>query len=358
MSLWSKQSVNIGIVGATGEVGQKILQILDERDYPVNDLRVFASPDSAGKQITWRDQEYTLENGSTAGFIGMDIVFLSAGGDATKTQVSRELCPKVALAGAIAIDNSSAWRRKRGVPLVVAEVNPEDLDSIPQGIVANPNCTTMIAAPVLKVLHDAAGLQRVVMSSYQAVSGQGAEGVAELERQSQFLVDESRRLIDGTLPAEDFPAARVFQDVVGFNVLPEAGELLDRIDAIEEGMLTTEEVKFIKESRKILHLSNLAVSATCVRVPVFNGHSLSLEIGLERPLSADAAICLLSNSAGVTYQEVPQPIDASGSDDVLVGRLRKSGVFKHGLSLFVSGDNLRKGAALNAVQIAELLLKK
>lgn len=351
-----KDEYAIGIVGATGFVGKAIVQSLVNRDFPVDyaNSKLFASSRSAGKEFVWNDRSYALQYAvSTEDYEGLDIVFLSAGGDATKSRVSKQQCPEVAAAGAIAIDNSSAWRMDPNVPLVVAEVNPEALRNIPKGIVSNPNCTTMEAMPILKPLHDAAGLEKIIMSSYQAVSGQGQAGVDELLDETVALSKRVDQIVNEGLHSHEegyYPEPYIFQHAVAFNVAPQAGSFVGRD--------TTEELKFKKESRKILGLSELAIDATCVRVPVLNGHSLSIDAQFARPLAAEAAEYILHRAPGVRLSPVPEPLDASGRDDVIVGRIRESEVLDNGINLFLSGDNLLKGAALNAVQLAELLIQK
>lgn len=333
----------VGIVGATGLVGELLLSILAERAFPITSLRLFASSRSQGKRVRWRDREIAVEDAATADYPGLDLVFFSAGAD-----TSRELAPRVAAAGAVVIDNSSAWRRDPRVPLVVAEVNAHALKSIPKGIIANPNCTTMAAMPVLKPLHDHAGLQRLVASTYQAVSGAGVAGVAELDAQVRVAAERSTLLArDGCAIA--FPATKKWSVPIAFNVVP----LNYRV--VEDGY-TEEEIKLRDEARKILELPDLPVSGTCVRVPVYTGHSLSINAQFERELSVAMATQLLSKAPGVVLAEVPNPLHASGRDPVFVGRLRRDPTVLHGLALFVTGDNLRKGAALNAVQIAECLV--
>jgi aspartate-semialdehyde dehydrogenase len=323
-------------------VGEVILSILAERGFPVASLRLFASARSAGKRLRWQDTEIVVEDASTADYSGLDIVFFSAGGS-----TSRQLAPVVAAAGAIVIDNSSAWRGDPDVPLVVAEVNPQALRSIPKGIVANPNCTAMAAMPVLKPLHDAAILRRMVVSTYQAVSGAGSAGVRELETQMQGAGASSAKLArDGG--AFDFPPPKKWAVPIAFNVVP----LNYRI--VEDGY-TDEEIKLRDESRKILGIPGLLVSGTCVRVPVYTGHSLSINAQFERDIPVEVALKLLRNAAGVVLTDIPNPLAATGQDAVFVGRVRRDPTVNHGLALFVTGDNLRKGAALNAVQIAELL---
>ena len=334
--------IDIGIVGASGLVGEFMRRTLLERKFPVRSLRLFASERSAGKQLPWRGTTVVVENADTADYSGLDVVFFSAG-----TEASRRLAPRVAAAGAIVIDNSSAWRMDPCVPLVVAEVNPSALDDIPKGIVANPNCTTMAAMPVLKPLHDAAGLRRLIVSTYQAVSGGGIAGVQELEAQIAGAGADSTALMrDGA--ALSFPQPKKWPVPIAFNVVA----LNYRV--VEDGY-TEEEVKLRDESRKILAIPHLRVSGTCVRVPVYTGHSLSINAEFDRDLSVDAALARLTRAPGVIITDVPNPLAATGRDEVFVGRVRRDPTVDHGLALFVSGDNLRKGAALNAVQIAEVL---
>jgi aspartate-semialdehyde dehydrogenase len=335
-------AVNVGIVGATGLVGTMMLELLAERDFPVASLRAFASARSAGSKLGWKGGEVVVEDASTADYAGLNIVFFSAGGSTSKA-----LAPKVAAAGALVIDNSSAWRSDRQVPLVVAEVNGAALADTPKGIVANPNCTTMAAMPVLKPLHDEAGLIRLVASTYQAVSGGGIAGIEELEAQMKAGAEASAAFArDGR--ATVLPGAAKWPQGIGFNVSP-----LNYV--LGEDGYTEEELKLRDESRKILGLPDLAVSGTCVRVPVYTGHSLSMNVEFARPLSAERALELLGNAPGVELAEVPNPLDATGKDPVFVGRVRPDRSVANGLALFVVGDNLRKGAALNAVQIGELL---
>jgi len=338
--------MRVGVFGATGQVGAVMRSILAERSFPTDGVRFFASRRSAGRTLMWdgEDSEIVVEDATSADFAGIDIALFSCGAKA-----SLELAPRVAAAGAIVIDNSSAWRMDPDVPLVVPEVNREALDSIPKGIVANPNCTTMVAMPVLKPLHERAGLRRVVVSTYQAVSGAGLAGTAELDEQVRKAADVAAALAhDGA--AVELPAPVKFPAPIAFNVIPLAGRLLD--DGTGE---TDEEQKWRNESRKILGLPNLLVSCTCVRVPVFTGHSLSLNLEFERPLAPEEALAILGRAPGVQLSDVPTPLGATGGDVSLVGRLRPDRTVAHGLSLFVVGDNLRKGAALNAVQIAEVL---
>ena len=333
------QQLNVGIVGATGLVGSMIREILAERNFPIAKLRLFASARSAGKEL----DGVVVEDAATADFAGLDIVLFSAGGS-----TSRELAPKAAAAGAIVIDNSSAWRSDPEVPLVVAEVNPHALANLPKGIVANPNCTTMAAMPVLKPLHAEAGLKKLVVSTYQAVSGAGVAGIDILARQSAQVGDRAAELAQGGHEGV-VPAAEKWAVPMAYNVVP-----LNYV--LEEDGYTEEELKLRDESRKILEIPGLPVSGTCVRVPVFTGHSLSINAEFERPLSPERALELLADAPGVVISEVPNPLEATGQDPVFVGRVRRDPTAESGLALFVVGDNLRKGAALNAVQIAEVLL--
>ena len=321
-------------------------RLLVERQFPVEEVRFFASARSAGTTLPWKDGEVTVEDAATADPRGLDIALFSAG-----ATTSREVAPRFAEAGVTVIDNSSAWRMDPDVPLVVAEVNPEAIADARKGIIANPNCTTMAAMPVLKPLHDEAGLIRLVTSTYQAVSGGGLAGVDELDKQVRQVVDRAAALThDGE--AVTFPTPEKFARPIAFNVLPLAGKLVD-----DGSFETDEEQKLRNESRKILGIPNLLVSGTCVRVPVFTGHSLSINAEFERPISVERAIELLRAAPGVELSDIPTPLQAAGKDPSYVGRIRRDeGVPDgRGLALFVSNDNLRKGAALNAVQIAELL---
>ena len=332
--------LTVGIYGATGQVGGVMRRVLRARKFPFDEVRYFASARSAGREL----DGIAVEDVATADHRGIRVALLSMGATA-----SRQWAPVIADAGAVVIDNSSAWRMDPEVPLVVPEVNADALVRVPKGIVANPNCTTMVCMPVLAPLHREAGLRRLVASTYQAVSGGGLAGVAELEWQIREVGEKSAALtFDGD--AIEFPPARVFPGPIAFNVLSIAGTLVD-----DE---TNEEHKFRNESRKILGLPDLAVSCTCVRVPVYTGHSLSLNAEFELPLSPDQARQALAGAPGVTVVDMPTPLACTGGDDSLVGRLRSDpGVpGGRGLALFVSGDNLRKGAALNAVQIAESMV--
>jgi aspartate-semialdehyde dehydrogenase len=338
--------LRVGVVGATGQVGTVMRRLLDERDFPLAELRFFASARSAGSTLTWRDREITVEDADTADVSGLDIALFSAGAAA-----SRVLAPRYAGGGAVVIDNSSAWRMDPDVPLVVSEVNPHAVAGARKGIIANPNCTTMAAMPVLKPLHDEAELVRLVASTYQAVSGSGLTGVDELDKQLRQVVDRATELVlDGS--AVPFPAPEKYVAPIAFNVLPLAGSIVD-----DGSFETDEEQKLRNESRKILDIPGLLVSGTCVRVPVFTGHSLSLNAEFARPLSVQRALELLGSAPGVMVTDVPTPLAAAGRDPSYVGRVRQDpGVPEgRGLALFVSSDNLRKGAALNAVQIAELV---
>ena len=334
--------VRVGLFGATGQVGTVMRSILAERSFPLSDLRYFASARSAGKRLPWADGDIEVEDVATADFSGIDIALLSMGAAA-----SREHAPRIAEAGATVIDNSSAWRMDPDVPLVVAGVNDHALETVPRGIVANPNCTTMAFMPVMKPLHVEARLIRLVVSTYQAVSGAGAVGVDELADQVRAAGDKASELaFDGD--AVELPEPNVFPQTIAFNVLPHAGTFVD-----DE---TNEEKKLRDESRKILDIPELAVSGTCVRVPVFTGHSLSINAEFERELTPERAVELLSQAPGVEVVDVPTPLQSAGKDPSYVGRIRRDPGARHGLALFVSNDNLRKGAALNAVQIAEALL--
>ena len=327
-------------------VGNVMRSLLAEREFPHNELRFFASARSAGTTIDFAGRSITVEDATTADPAGLDVVIFSAG-----ASTSRALAPKFAAAGAIVVDNSSCWRMDPQVPLVVSEVNPQDIARAEKGIIANPNCTTMAAMPVLKPLHDAATLVRLTASTYQAVSGGGVTGVAELDDQVAAAHDVSRLTYDGD--AVTFPPASKFARTIAFNVLPFAGAMVD------DGELETDEEKKLRnETRKILHIPDLRVSGTCVRVPVYTGHSLSINAEFDRPISVARAKELLSSAPGVVFTDVPTPLEAAGKDPSFVGRIRQDLSLEdgRGLVLFVSNDNLRKGAALNAVQIAELFL--
>jgi aspartate-semialdehyde dehydrogenase len=343
--------MRVGVFGATGQVGNVMRALLEERNFPVEQMRYFASARSAGTTLPWRDAEVSVEDTATADFSGLDLALFSNGGS-----TSKEWAPRVAAAGAVVVDNSSAWRRDPDVPLVVSEVNPHDLDSIPKGIVANPNCTTMAAMPALKPLHDVAGLVGLRVASYQAVSGSGGAGVRELDGQVRGAYaagDPTGLALDGRAVA--LPAPNVYAVPVGFNVIPLAGSIVD-----DGSLETDEEQKLRHESRKILHVPDLRVSGTCVRVPVFTGHALAIHAEFAVDITPEHALELLGKAPGVIVADVPNPLDAAGRDEVFVGRVRvdQAAPEGKGLTLFVVGDNLRKGAALNAVQVAEELLKR
>ncbi len=341
--------IRLGIVGATGQVGVAVREILLERDFPIEEVRFFASARSAGTVLPFGDREVTVEDASTADPAGLDIAIFSAG-----ATTSRALAQSFVDAGVVVIDNSSAFRKDPAIPLVVSEVNPSAIDEVVaagRGIIANPNCTTMAAMPVLKPLHDEAGLQRLIVSSYQAVSGSGVAGVDELANGVAAAGDKGRELAyDGEAVA--FPEPVKYVDTIAYNVLPLAGSIVD--DGLNE---TDEEQKLRHESRKILDLPDLRVSGICVRVPVFTGHSLAVNAEFERAMTPERARELLADAPGVELREVPTPLYAAGKDPSYVGRLRQDpGVDgDRGLALFISNDNLRKGAALNTVQIAELI---
>jgi len=344
MGTETANTVSVAVVGATGQVGTKMLEILGDRGFPVDNLRLFASARSAGRTIEWQGRPITVENAATADYAGVDIALFSAGGG-----TSKELAPRVAAAGAVVIDNSSAWRMDPDVPLVVAGVNDAAAANRPKGIIANPNCTTMAAMPVMKPLHDQADLRSMIISTYQATSGAGLSGVEELADQVAKAGDARQLTHDGAAVDSGEPSA--FPQVIAYNVLPWAGSAVD--DATDE---TSEEQKLRFESRKILDIPELAVSGTCVRVPVFTGHSLSINARFERPLSPERATEILASAPGIVLDDVPTPLKAAGTDPTIVGRIRSDETAENALALFLVGDNLRKGAALNAVEIAELVV--
>jgi aspartate-semialdehyde dehydrogenase len=337
--------MRIAIVGATGQVGVVLRSILAERNFPVDSMRYLASARSAGSILPWDNQDVVIEDAEKADLSGIDLALCSA-----PAAVSRVLAPKLAAAGAIVIDNSSAWRLDPEVPLVVPEANTEALRDIPKGIVANPNCTTMVAIPVLHPLHREAGLSRLTVSSYQAVSGGGVEAVRELSEQLAKTVDNAAELTyDGT--AVEFPPRSVYPVPIAHNVIPLQFKIVD-----DGSLETDEEQKYRNEARKILGAPNLAVTATCVRVPVFTGHSAAIVAEFERPITPERATEVLRTAPGVEVTEIPTPLMAAGRDVSYVGRIRRALDSPTALAFFVSGDNLRKGAALNVVQIAEELV--
>lgn len=337
----------IGVVGATGQVGAVVRQLLVDRDFPIDEIRFFASARSAGKVIPFNGVDVVVEDAETADPTGLDIAIFSAGATLSKAQA-----PRFAAAGVTVVDNSSGWRMDPEVPLVVSEVNPHAIDEAVKGIIANPNCTTMAAMPVLKPLDAEAGLVRLQVSTYQAVSGAGLAGGEELLEQARAVVAQDAMGLVHDGRSVNFPAPVKFPKNIAFNVIPQAGSFVD--DGLFE---TDEEKKLRNESRKILELPALAVSGTCVRVPVFTGHSLSIHAQFAKPITPERATEILSNAPGVSVVDVPTPLDAAGIDPSLVGRIRQDQSYEDGtgLVLFISNDNLRKGAALNAVQIAEIV---
>ena len=343
------KELTVALVGATGQVGRVMRTLLEERAFPAANIRLFATSRSAGTQLTFRGQQVTVEDVEGANLAGIDIAVFSAGGAA-----SRKYAPRFAEAGAVVVDNSSAWRRDEQVPLVVSEVNPEDIQNRPKGIIANPNCTTMAAMPTVKVLHDLFGLETLVASSYQAVSGSGRAGVTELSSQLRASLDECEALaLDGA--AIQFPEPKTYVSPIAFNAVPVAGSFVD--DASGE---TDEEQKLRNESRRILHLPSLAASCTCVRIPVMSAHLLSLNARFARPVDLAQAKAALKQACGVQLVEVPNPLEAAGRDGTFTGRLRidQSVPDGKGLAFICCADNLRKGAALNAIQIAEIVAKE
>ncbi len=338
----------LAVVGATGQVGRVMRALLEERNVDVDDVRFFASARSAGTVLSFKGKDVVVEDVATADLSGIDVAVFSAGGG-----TSLEYAPKFAAAGAVVVDNSSAWRKDPEVPLVVSEVNPHAIKDRPKGIIANPNCTTMAAMPVLKPLHDKYQLTRLIVSSYQAVSGSGLAGVKELEGQIRSAADQdiTKLAVDGT--AVELPEPSVYVAPIAFDVVALAGKIVD--DGSEE---TDEEQKLRNESRKILEIPELAVSGTCVRVPVFSGHGLAINAEFAKPVAPDDARAILAEAPGVQLDDVPTPLRAAGTDPCFVGRIRtdQSVPDGRGLAMFVVGDNLRKGAALNAIQLAELVL--
>lgn len=339
--------VRIGVVGATGQVGAVVRRLLHERDFPIAEIRFFASARSAGTTLEFKGEQIVVEDAATADPTGLDIAIFSAGATTSKAQA-----PRFAAAGVLVIDNSSGWRMDPDVPLVVSEVNPHAIGEARKGIIANPNCTTMAAMPVLKVLDTEAGLQRLIVSTYQAVSGAGLKGGEELLAQAKAALEQDAIELVHDGSSVDFPAPTAFPKTIAFDVIPQAGNFVD-----DGRFETDEEQKLRNESRKILELPELLVSGLCVRVPVFTGHSLAINAEFANPLSVERAKELLRDAPGVMLTEVPTPLEAAGNDPSYVGRIRQDeGVPNgRGLALFISNDNLRKGAALNAVQIAELV---
>jgi aspartate-semialdehyde dehydrogenase len=339
----------IGIVGATGQVGVAMRQILEERNFPATSVRFFASARSAGKVLEFQGQDVVVEDVATADPAGLDIALFSAGATTSRAQAQRFVD-----AGVIVVDNSSAFRKIDEIPLVVSEVNPHAFAGVVEagrGIIANPNCTTMAAMPILKVLHEAAGLERLIVSTYQAVSGSGVAGVEALASGVESIENPRPLAYDGSAVPFGDPAPYV--ETIAYNVLPLAGSIVD--DGLNE---TDEEQKLRNESRKILEIPNLKVSGLCVRVPVFSGHSLAVNAEFSTSITPEQARALLKDAPGVALEEIPTPRKAAGQDPSYVGRIRQDeGVDDNrGLALFISNDNLRKGAALNTVQIAELLV--
>lgn len=343
--------LRVGVVGATGQVGTVMRTLLEERDFPIAEIRFFATARSAGSTISFAGEDIVVEDIETSDPTGLDIALFSAGATG-----SRAHAPRFAAAGVTVIDNSSAWRMDPDVPLVVSEVNPHAIDEAKKGIIANPNCTTMAAMPVMKVLHEEAGLERLIVSTYQAVSGSGLAGAEELAAQARVAVADENLLQlvhDGSAVALPEPVKYVRP--IAFDVIPLAGSI------VNDGELETDEEKKLRnESRKILELPNLLVSGTCVRVPVFTGHSLSINAEFSRAITPERAYELLADAPGVAISDVPTPLEAAGQDPSFVGRIRQdqSAPDERGLALFISNDNLRKGAALNAVQIAEVIAAK
>lgn len=340
--------MRVGVVGATGQVGSVMRTLLAERNFPISELRFFASARSAGTKLPWGNGEITVEDAATADPSGLDIALFSAGATS-----SRELAPRFAAAGVIVIDNSSAFRMDPEVPLVVSEVNGHLAHNPPKGIIANPNCTTMAAMPILKPLHDEAGLIKMIASTYQAVSGGGLAGVEELDTQVRAMAENGAQLtFDGDAVAS--PTPKKFARTIAFNVLPFAGSMVE--DGLGE---TDEEKKLRNETRKILEIPNLLVSGLCVRVPVYTGHSIAINAEFSKDITVARAHELLAGAPGVSLVDIPTPLLSAGKDPSYVGRIRQDETVEgnRGIALFLSNDNLRKGAALNAVQIAELLVK-
>jgi aspartate-semialdehyde dehydrogenase len=330
---------NVAIVGATGAVGEQMRSILEERDFPVENMRYMASSRSAGKKLPWKDTEIEVENLEKADYSGIDIALFSAGGDRSK-----QYAHKFVEAGAVVIDNSSAFRMDEGVPLIVPEVNPDDVAEH-KGIIANPNCSTIIMLLPLWPLHQKKRVKRVVVSTYQAASGAGAQAMLELEEETQAL-----------LKGENFERT-VIPHQYAFNLFPHNSSMTDN-------GYCEEEIKMVKETRKIFHEKDFRVTATCVRVPILRAHSESLNIEFENDISAEEIYDILGKAPGVEVLEDraanrwPMPIDASGKDPVYAGRVRKDISNPNTYEMWIVGDQIRKGAALNAIQIAEILIEK
>ncbi len=329
---------NIAILGATGAVGQTMIKVLEEREFPIDEIRLLASPRSAGKELEYMGVKYKVEPVSPEAFEGIDIALFSAGGSRSK-----EWAPIAVEKGAVVIDNSSAWRMDENVPLVVPEVNPEDV-KWHKGIIANPNCSTIQMVVALNPIHKAKKIKRVIVSTYQAVSGAGAKAIRDLEEETKAYF-EGKYYYPEALPQH-----------IAFNVIP-------HIDVFLDNDYTKEEMKMVNETRKIMHAPDIKVSPTCVRVPVFYGHSESIVIETEEPITPEEAREILKEAPGIILEDdphnnlYPMPIEAAGKDEVFVGRIRKDFSFDNGLAMWVVADNLRKGAATNAVQIAELLVE-
>jgi aspartate-semialdehyde dehydrogenase len=327
----------VAIVGATGAVGVEMLLCLEQRNFPLGKLKLLASARSAGKRVKFRGEDVVVEELTHDSFNGVDIALFSAGGG-----ISKEFGPSAAAAGAVVIDNSSAFRMDADVPLVVPEINPQAAKNHPKNIIANPNCTTIISLMALAPLHEKFGLKSVIASSYQAVSGSGAQGIIELEEQVKAIATGQ--------PFEP----KVYPRQIAFNVIPQ-------VDVFTDNGYTKEELKMLHEGRKIMGLENLKVSCTCVRVPVYRSHSVSITAQFEKPVDVEAARAAYAGKPGVQLKDDPSnklfpvPLDTTGKDDCLVGRIRKNIVLENALDLWVVGDQVRKGAALNAVQIAEIL---
>lgn len=328
---------HVAIVGATGAVGVEMLLCLEQRNFPLGKLKLLASSRSAGKKMKFRGEDVVVEELTHDSFAGVDIALFSAGGG-----ISKEFAPSAAAAGAVVIDNSSAFRMDEDVPLVVPEINPQAAKNHPRNIIANPNCTTIISLMALAPLHEAFGLKSIIASSYQAVSGSGAQGIIELEEQV--------RAIHLGEPV----TTKVYPRQIAFNVIPQ-------VDSFTDNGYTKEELKMLHEGRKILGLPELKVSCTCVRVPVYRSHSVSITAQFERPVDPDAARAAYAGKPGIQVMDdtanrvFPVPLDTTGKDDCLVGRIRRNLVLDNALDIWVVGDQVRKGAALNAVQIAEIL---